>query len=275
VGADRGWRAVVAERARTVAEAPESGLLCVATLAGDLEIWDRRHDRLLSRQTFPALAQLLALPDACASRAATGAVRLHRRDGAHKALTSGATALAWDGREILVASGAEIVAFGPTGARRAAHAADLGVSAILRAGPWLILGYAEGNLERSGARAQPRLAFEEVAAGAVTHLVRGPMGTVIAGYANGSFGIWSAEDGRRLHHGRLHGPIAHVLVEERRLCLASELGDRVALDLGVLHAPYCSVMREVWRSVPVVWGQGRPAARLASPDHRCMRPEAR
>ena len=87
------------------------------------------------------------------------------------------------------------------------------------------------------------------------------MSTLIAGFANGTIGIWSLENGRRLLHERLHGPVAHLLIHYERLYAASTLGQHSVLDLSDFYRDHCELLREVWQRVPVTWESGIPRLR--------------
>jgi len=116
--------------------------------------------------------------------------------------------------------------------------------------------------------AAPSHVFEEVPPSPVTKIAPGPMGTLIAGFANGVVGLWKVDDGTMLDRIRVHGPITHLMIVGDRLHAASELGDHAELDLSVFHRSRCEVLRLVWAAVPVVWSAG--AAEMAPPPrHDC------
>lgn len=93
-----------------------------------------------------------------------------------------------------------------------------------------------------------------------------------AGFADGTFGLWSAADGSPLVRAKLHGPVVHLLYEGAALYAATELGDHARLDLGVLDEDYCTLMRALWAEVPVVWSAGRARDREPDPSHACANP---
>jgi hypothetical protein len=105
----------------------------------------------------------------------------------------------------------------------------------------------------------------------VTRLLAGPGGTLIAGFADGSVGVWDSATGERLESGAVHGAVRQLLLERGILVVASEVGSTAVMDLSPLTAPYCELLRELWSRVPVAWrGQG---AVLQEPDpgHACMK----
>jgi hypothetical protein len=94
---------------------------------------------------------------------------------------------------------------------------------------------------------------------------------VVLGFASGVVGLWSLENGQRLEHGRIHGPVIHLVLKGTRLYAATGLGDHLVWDLGLFYETYCAVLREVWAEVPIVWENGLPALRAAPAAHRCRR----
>jgi hypothetical protein len=269
------WREAVVKRARIAAAAGE--LLCIGAFDGELELWDLRADRRLVRRKLTRLERVLAVRGACLTLAG-GRIQRHRRDGSVDTLVgSGATAMNVEGGDLLAAAGREVevvpLAAGGRRRRSASYRADPGVTALARTPSWLVLGYADGNMEllslRTGAR-RGGFSFKEVPASPVERILPGAMETLIVGYANGLLGIWNVRTGRRLVHERLHGPVSHLLLKDGgRLYAATELGRHLVWDLGVLRADYCSVLRQVWAGVPVVWEGGRPVRREPPRGHGC------
>ena len=75
------WRDAVEKRASgVVATSPDGDLLCVPTLTGALEVWDRSGDELLSSHGMGLFEALRGVPDGCVSMEG-GAVRLHHKTG--------------------------------------------------------------------------------------------------------------------------------------------------------------------------------------------------
>ena len=103
----------------------------------------------------------------------------------------------------------------------------------------------------------------------VLRLMPGPRQTLVAGFGNGHLGIWSLATGKRLHHARLQGGVRHLLLKDRRLHAASELGHTLTWDLGIYYLNECALLRKVWRGAPLVWKGGRAVEAPAPPDHRC------
>ncbi|MGC4113525.1 MAG: WD40 repeat domain-containing protein [Myxococcales bacterium] len=266
------WRAAVESGAARAAVSEDGSRLCLASHAGELEIWDLGADRrLAAARATGSLWQVSALAHGCLSLGWDGKVSLLVEDGTAKKLAEGASAAVSEAGELLVAQGREVAVFDAQGAERARTAADLGATALARLpGGALAVGFKDGNVELlAGSQAGAQFRFEDVPASPVERLLPGPMGTLVAGYANGLVGVWDAANGARLHVEQLHGPVAHLALSGRTLYAATELGDRTAVDLRVFHQPWCELVREVWREVPVVWEEGRPVARAAPPGHAC------
>ena len=100
-------------------------------------------------------------------------------------------------------------------------------------------------------------------------LLGGPSGTALIGFADGTLGIWKLDNGALLERRRLHGPVAHLLLDGAKVYAATELGATLTWDLGVLRDDYCELLRRVWREVPVVWEHGLPVRRDPPDHHRC------
>jgi WD40 repeat protein len=164
-----------------------------------------------------------------------------------------------------------------TGGARTTPAEDVpskkdGHTARARVGQWLAVGYEDGNVElvsRPSGQRRTGFILEDAAASAVTRLVAGPRGTLLAGYANGLVVVWDSKTGKLLDRRRLHGPVTQLQLRDQRLHVASELGDRLTWDLSAFYLDYCRLLRQVWRRVPVAWEGGLPEVRLAPEKHRC------
>jgi hypothetical protein len=105
----------------------------------------------------------------------------------------------------------------------------------------------------------------------VVTLTAGPPGTVVAGFGNGIFGLWSLTTGSALVHRRLHGPVRWLLPRLGRLHAATTLGQHATLDLQVFTRPRCALLREIWKQVAVTWQAGHPTRRPPPPGHPCAR----
>jgi hypothetical protein len=216
---------------------------------------------------------VIALDDRCASLA-DGILRLHDASGTARQLARGVTALAWERGRLLVATGQDVRVLSSGGERRAHHPISSGATALARVGPQLVVGYADGAVERvaPGARvAEHGLTFEHLPASPVRRLLAGPPGAIIAGYGDGQVGVWSLRHGTRLAHARLHGAVVHLVMRGQRLYAASELGQHLILDLRPFFTPYCTLLRQVWRRVAVTWEGGRARLRPPRAGHRCLR----
>jgi hypothetical protein len=184
------------------------------------------------------------------------------------------TALGSGTGTILVAADAKLLRFDPGGKPRGHLRAARGVTAMAQAGPGrLVLGFRDGNIELlpTAGQKRPGHTFEQVPSAAVVRLVEGPQGTLIAGFANGVVGIWDRDDGKRLEHARIHGPVVHLLLRGSKLYAASELGHHLIWDLGLFFADRCELLRQVQSRVPVVWERGHPVIAPPSRGGGCVR----
>ena len=277
------WKKVAERRGQLAASSASGRLLCVVTLDGRLEAWDRPGDRLLRHWPHSHAAQLVALQGACASLA-QGRARLHlTKDGSTLDLAADATAMARDGQGLLVARKREVQAFGAAGERGARYPADVGVTALARVGSDLVLGFADGAIERVKAAApttaggspaarpgRQALALSDAPASPVVRLLGGPRGTLMAGFADGTVAIWDlARDGAMLHRHQLHGAVVHLFHAGQKLHAATDLGQHHTLDLSVFHADYCALLSGLRQRVPVVWEGGRPRRRGVRSSDAC------
>lgn len=179
--------------------------------------------------------------------------------------------MAVDGDGLLIAGEEAIWAHGADGAHEGSWPADRGVTALIRLGGGLAVGYGNGNVELLTAEgAGWAFDLEDVPSAAVTGLLAGPEGTLVVGFADGTVGLWSLENGYRLHVVNLHGPVVHLARIGDALVAVSELGDRHTLDLRVFDRDYCQLLREVWAEVPVVWEGGAAVERAPSGPPACL-----
>jgi WD40 repeat protein/serine/threonine protein kinase len=266
------WRREIKARARLLAGDPTGRWLCAATRDGFVERWDRHEDRLLAKQRTAAARQILATPDACVTLLSSGAVLLHGTR-ARALVEQGATALSWKRGELLVAADRKILAFGPRRAKPITT--DIGVTAVAGGQDWVLVGYENGSIEmiaRGTGKRREGFYLESLPSSPVTTLVRGPMGILLAGYANGTLGIWDHEVGTQLHVTQLHGAVSQMLIESHKLFAVSDLGGHIALDLDPFYSGRCDFLREVWQRVPQVWEGGKVVLRSPPEGHPCLRP---
>lgn len=266
---NRRWVAAIEKRARWAGDAGEH--VCILTHEGEVEVWHEGDDALRRRAPGPA-EQVLPVAGGCLARSARG-VELFTVQGEAVTLPlSGApSAIGASGDELIVAAGSSLHFFSGAGEPTSERVAAAGMSAVARVAGRVVVGYRDGHIELSrppGASSAP-LALSGVPSSRVLRIVEGPSQTVAAGYANGFVGLWSLRDGSLLASSLLHGRIAHLLVDDEHLVAASDLGAPMVWDLGAFHLPYCQLLREVWRRIPVVWEDGRPVLESAPTAHRC------
>jgi len=272
--AESPWKRAIEQRARVADETTDGTLLCLQTDRGELELWDMHSDqRLLSKEVGRA-RQVLAMDSGCLLLLESG-VRLVERSGKEREIHKGATAMAWENNQILVAAGQRIYVYDVSGVKKGSHEVGAGVRAMTRSGAWLALGFENGNIEiipTVQGKEKPDFSFEDVPSAPVVSMLEGPSQTLLVGYANGLLGIWNMNNGVRLDFSRLHGSVVHMLRKRNKLYAATALGDHLVQDLGAFHIKYCDLMRQVWQKVPVLWSGGMPVLSAAPQHHRCARP---
>jgi len=270
------WARLVAREGRLAAVAGRK-TLCVGTMDGQLEVWSISDDRRLRSEPVVGLQRVVALATGCLTLA-SGRVRHVPITGESRTLVKGgasAMALGPGGKELLVAGQRKVRVLPLAGkVTRTSYITDPGVSAVARGRDVFVLGFKDGSMElldpRPDQRRQ-RITFKDVPASPVERLMVGDMDTLVAGYANGTVGIWSVRTGRRLYQTRLHGPVVHLLRQGHRLHAATDLGHHLTWDLGLLRRDYCTMLRQVWGQVPVVWEQGRAVLRSTPVGHKCKK----
>ncbi len=275
------WRKAVARTARFTAESVQGRLLCLAQGDRAVELWDVARDRRLLRRPLVGITRLLARPDGCVTLAG-GKLTLHRRTGPPQSLATGVTGVGQRGRTLLWANGRQVSILGPDLRLVERFSVAPGVVALALVRDQVVLGFRDGGVEiirrgsaapgQKGARSGRRSDFtlQSTPASPVTLLQPGPRGTLLVGYANGQYGLWSWSGGNPLLRRRLHGPITAAVRSGSQLHVASSLGQHDSLDLAGFERPYCDLLREVWRLVPVGWSLGRPVRRAAPKRHRCL-----
>ena len=136
------------------------------------------------------------------------------------------------------------------------------------------MGYRDGRIELGTKTDTGEAAIRsllQVPSSPVLHLVAGPPGTIMAGFADGTVGLWALSDGMRIRVTRLHGPIQHLVLDKETLYAASAMGDSVAWPLNPFYSGQCDFLHQMWEDVPVIWKNGR-AIRQGSPvKHACLK----
>ncbi|MFH0900074.1 MAG: hypothetical protein V2A73_05540, partial [Pseudomonadota bacterium] len=224
-----------------------------------------------------AAGRVFLLPSPATLGAATSGGSVANTVGVMHELADKASAVAFRAGRILVASDEQVLVLDENGNELTRVTVEQGASAlgIADGGRLLAVGYDAGDIELrpiDPGAARLGFGFEETEPYPVEKIVEGPRQTVIVGYASGHLGIWSLQSGKRLLNFKLHGPIAHLLVdrESRRLYAATEVGDYRAIDLAALYQDYCELLSDVWNNVPVVWQEGMPALSPPPSSHRCV-----
>jgi len=266
------WKEALGGYPRTAVRT-ESGAVCALDWDGTLSRWSAAKPSSQKVSVSADARELLALGDACVVVSEKEGVTAYRDDGLHPLIASDVSAVSASDGALLVVSGNEIRMVDEHGAELRRWRADVGVSAVARADGNLLLGYGDGSIEvlsEAGDKLQEQR-FEGLPSSPVARMAAGPMGSVIAGYADGTLGVWSLEGGVRLAVRKLHGAVTHLLFAEHRLFATTDLGDHGSIDFGTLQQDYCEVLRDVWSHVPVTWESGRAVLAPAPKGHRCAR----
>jgi WD40 repeat protein len=256
------WRRAV-EIAQDAAAQP-GGPVCVAAESG-LEIWDMESDTRAATENIAAPFEVAAVAGGC-SVLKDGRATLYRQG--HPPVELAHEVAVQSGGELLTLVGSEVTLFDPRQARiprsLGTFGVGLGVTAAAPLGKALAVGFRDGNIELRQQGERVPISFQDTPASEVTRLEAGPKGLLAAGFADGSFGVWSSDSGERLERGAVHGAVRHLALDGDFLIVASEVGAVTSMDLSVFTADYCELLREVWSDVPVLWND--QAAVLASPE---------
>ncbi len=269
------WRLALEARARVASVSRDQGSLCISDSRGRLELWSLEADELLAAHDLGSVERVLASTGCCV---VLGEGLVHRLDraGEPTLLVEDARSMGLDDQRLLIGTTEAVMVFDSSGASLFSLTVPEGVTALGRVGDLLALGFQDGNIElipfqegsglQQGAASFP---FDGIPSSAPTRLIEGPEGTVVVGYANGFVGVWSAESRALLDHAKIHGSIAHLLLEGGTVYAASDLGDYVALDLTTLTQDYCTLLDELWGEVTVQWVDGHAVHADPDPDHPC------
>ncbi len=273
VAADKKWQRAVADNGRYGTSATDRDLMCLWTFDDRVELWNLRADKRLWSTAVHGLRQVIATNDGCAARS-IDTTMVFARDGTVTKLpaAASATAMTWRHENLWVTRGKELVVFTPAGKRKAQYAVDTEITAILPVDEAVIVGHADGIVQRRRLDAQPTeksFTFEGTPASAPLRLITGPQGTLLVGFANGVVGTWDQRTGAQLDQVTLHGRVTHLFIEKNHLYAATDLGDFLTRDLSVLNETYCDLMKGVWDEVPVVWRAGRLVLAPVRSSHRC------
>ncbi|MFH0899990.1 MAG: WD40 repeat domain-containing protein, partial [Pseudomonadota bacterium] len=288
------WERAVEDRGVHGAASTDDKYLCLQVAGERLEQWALVADAQVGSEKVPGIKSVEALPGGRCASLARGEVRIHRQDETTLLGMTEAVVVASHADELLVVAGREVLVFDSREASnpqrsareqgspessaqsswsaKASYPVDAGVSAVGRVGDWLVLGYQQGQVElvpvRPGAP-KPTHTFKGAPSCAVTRLIAGPAGTLVGGYANGTVIMWTLADGAALESAKLHGPIRHLFYAGDKLLAASEVGQYLVWDSSAFRQSYCELLRQVWRSIPVVWENGLAVSRRTIPEHSC------
>lgn len=271
------WARAVCEQAHITAGATGGGTVCIQTRAGALERWDTRSDNKVGSIELPPARTLLAAPSACAALLHDGRAVLAHRDWEEPLdLAAEALAIGKSGHAVIVARPGLVVHYDLEGfpLLETAIPFDEPTAAVGLPGR-LLVGERHGAIavvEIESDRVPAVTLLQDTPTTAVSALAKGPGTIVVAGFDDGTVGLWDRADGAKLLTRRLHGAVRQLAVLDGRLHALTELGAHAAIDLAVLERDRCTLLREVWERVPVCWEAGGPQACEPPRQHACLAP---
>jgi len=273
MGTGGAWQKYLAKHARMVSQSPDRKLLCIRTHQDKFLAYDLDDDRPLTTPAISRVEQVLAAAGGCLLRT-TGSTFWWSSTGTSTPLPlrGRVTAIGVGPDLLLAAVDDRVKVFDGAGELRSELQASIGLSALGAIGEHLLLGFRDGAVElqaRDGRIVSGARQFQQTPPSRVTQIVAGPAGTAVVGFGDGTLGMWSVATGKRLRHAKLHGSIAHIVHDGGKLHAASSLGVSSTWDLDSFGLSHCALLREVWKTVPVVWAKGRPIRRAAPASHGC------
>ena len=266
--------------AQFVSQNADASIACVLTYESGVSLW---HAGGHVEKELKNIGQrrMLAVSDGCLFADDNTIYKLRSDGSLRKTARRGVVTLAagpvMDSKPgVLAVLGDQVVLLDEDGGEHTATPhrwqTQPGVTAAAYLDGQLIVGFRDGHLHDIGKDAPEASTsdFLNTPSSPVVNLVAGPGGTVIAGYANGFLGLWDPKSGGQLGSERLHGPIAHLVVEGTTVHVAAALGQHVQWDLSAFDRPYCDLLGEVWKKVAVVWQSGTAVAREPDVLHPCL-----
>ncbi|HHH28936.1 MAG TPA: hypothetical protein ENK57_11415 [Polyangiaceae bacterium] len=263
-----GWSKALVTAVEERADQVVVGEVICLRAGGELELWTPSADEPAAKETVAGLSSVVRAGAGCAALGSEGVWRASGKQLVPVDVARASAIGSGHGDEaFLVATPDAVIAFGPKGERLGERPAGSGIVALVGDESGVVVGYRDGHVERLGdAEALP---FEETPNAVPTILTPGPGGVIFVGYGDGTVAMWQGKGGARLARARLHGGILHLLLHQRRLLVASDLGQSLVWDLDAFHRERCELLNSVWSQVPVVWEEGRALARGLPERHPC------
>ena len=262
-----GWRQALEANARLGVESRDGRYLCIHRpeqrhgRVGELvELWDTAEDERLASAPLADVDRIEAFDGGCLSLTWHGLVSLLDRAGGQTHLVDSGRAIRAADGEVLVATEDEVRVFDTDGGESRRYAVGTGVSALAQDGERWILGYEDGSIETAtveDGKMEEALVFDGTPGSEVVELLVVGEDALIAGFSNGTLGLWDMETGARLYRTQLHGPVRHLALADRNLYVATDLGDTEVLDLDALYLDDCELLQRVWEESRVMWIDGR------------------
>jgi len=254
--------------------------MTLRTIKDRLEYWDLSKGIRIFGKEIPGLEDEIPFSNGFVTLS-NGKVSLWRCESlrigqcSEKILVDSGIAAIGNGNDgIVLGSEKEISYFSIDGELKKTFEGKTGISAITMIGKNLVVGFLDGsieirNIDRAGTTQE--LNLEGTFGSPVTTIREGPSKTIVAGYSNGFIGIWNIRDGKRLYYHKLHGPVIHLKLSEKKLYAATEIGDFFVHDLSMFYLSYCELLQDIWQNVKVVWKDGKILESTHEPEHLCRK----
>ena len=275
---DKKWQTAIQNTSVRASESLTGGIICSVTHDDVLEIrvtkqGPPKKSYIVTTQQISGINDLMALEQGCLSLAEK-TVRYHDTKGATRTIKDKVTAMALDKDGFVLVSDNRIFVYDELGKELSSLPALSSITAIKRVGKHFAVGFSEGNLQLIPADTKTQTSdfqFEEIPTSTVTKIIPGPKNTIVVGYANGFYGIWRLNQGKRLAGGQLFGAVVHLAIRNQKLYVASELGRYKVWDLSLFYKDHCTVLRDLWAKTPITWVDGKLFVKDPPSDHPCLK----
>jgi WD40 repeat protein len=262
----------------TFAVSSHNGVIaCLLDKTSVLHVWNTREKKQDSTQ--PGVRQVIATNGGCLARHGER-VTAYQEGKKPLDLTFEATAqLIGAGTEhLLIATQDTLLLFDMEGDKLGETPLTEGVTALtalegLGKQDVLAMGYQDGVVELGPLHLEGlggKNSLQDCPNSPVSILKAGPPGSIIAGFQDGTVGLWGLRDGTLIQKTRLHGALMHVILQDETLLAATDLGDTLKWDLGPFYTDQCTLLNEIWAHVPITWQRGQAARENPPPQHPCF-----
>jgi len=274
--AKRAWATHLSTDATSSVVSHDEAVLCARNSEGTVTVWDMPRDKVVA--TVKGVRKMVATPHGCLVRHGEH-VSLCTRSAPPKQLNISAPArvLGAGIGTLLVATKDTLFRFNTAGELKSNSPLSKDVTALSwmnhsELGPRVMAGYRDGAIQLQPANPKSShsiLSLQQVPSSPVISIIEGPPGTVVAGFQDGTVGLWALGDGILVRTQRLHGKIRYMTLRNQTIYAVTDLGDYLRWPVESFYREPCTVIRNMWNEVPVVWKSGRATRQTPPVNHPC------